>query len=262
MAGTAAFSTRRALKHVGLLALVLILLAAAASPWVASPKKFGEGVGRFVAFASLAAYGLSYLWQTGRRRLAGGLGASLVLCVAALVVWLATLAPGRRAPTPLTAADQGPLTVDTAGSKLSHATLAFSLAAPGPGFQEITQETRPKIGQAFPGRHDVTCWGYRHEDTGAGLLVLLIKQPLDTREALEGVSHGFRESFTGQAKFTVSEDKTSWTDAERSVLFVGASDELGNVALRFLAGPTFGVGVIAVDTDAAAARATVMTLTL
>ena len=74
------FSTRRALKHAGVVVLAGILLAAAALPWVRDPHRYGEGVDRLALFLALAAAGLSWLWQTGRRRAAvtaGLVGAGL-----------------------------------------------------------------------------------------------------------------------------------------------------------------------------------------
>lgn len=61
---------------------------------VADPFRFGQALGRSAAGTMLAALGISYLAQTGRRRLARGLAVVLTLAlvgatIAGLVVLLA-----------------------------------------------------------------------------------------------------------------------------------------------------------------------------
>lgn len=251
------FSTRRAWKHVGLVVLVLVAAGAGASPWVKDPARFGEGLGRLLLVVGGATFGLSYLWQTGRRRRAVGLAVALVGGLAALTAVL--VGQTGRAERPLIASDTAPLVRD--GGRLRHPTLGFSFALPAEGYTEFTDEARRALANAFAGRKDVTGWAWR----GAGIdsaLIMLIKDAMNSKEALEGIAAGFKRSLGQSAELKLLDEHSQWDAEEHSVLFVIGMPSGDAMAVRFLAGPSVTVGIMASAADAASARQRVDTLTL
>jgi hypothetical protein len=82
------FSVKKGLLYA-FLALVVVLVVGgvmvAVLP-VKDPEKFGEGLGRFSVFIMLAAFGISWLFQTGRKRVAWASILTLLLGLAALIV--------------------------------------------------------------------------------------------------------------------------------------------------------------------------------
>ena len=132
-------SWKRGLKHAAITLFVVIGLGAAASMVieVADYEKMGRGVGQFAAFASAIAWGVSYLAQTGRGRLAVavalGVAGLVVAVTAALVIGIPRSAP----LPPLTDGERAtPLSQEQDGRRwLVHPTLGFRALDPGPGFQ-------------------------------------------------------------------------------------------------------------------------------
>jgi len=89
------FRWRLAAAHA-VLALMLIAVvtgALALTYDVADPNRFGEGVGRLSVFGVLCALGVSWLFQTGRRRIAAIVVGLLLMLLVILVVTVAALAP-------------------------------------------------------------------------------------------------------------------------------------------------------------------------
>lgn len=258
----AGFAWKRGLKHIGaVLGVLLVAGAVVAATWAKDPEKFGEGMGRFMVFAGLVTYGVSYLWQTGRRRWAMAAAGGFVALVAGL-----TVAVVLNLPKELTATEKAPLRQTTRDGRdmLEHPALGFRIAHPGAGFEDIDAEARRAVEQAFPGRNDVTGWAWRNEASGDGLIVLLVKDDIGGREGFAGLVRGLSESMAevtgGSAR--IAEEAIVWTDAERSAVFAAGVPAGGHLVARFLAADGFVVGALAMVGDAAAARELAMTLSL
>ncbi len=213
------------------------------------PHRFGEGLGRLLVFAALVTAGLSYLWQHGKRRLAIAIAVGVVALITA-ITWtlLGTFGAGATV-TPLTAAERAPLTLSR--GKLEHPTLHFTLEAPGVDFTLAGDEGARAIAAAMPGRDDVTGWLYRCPATGEAVLVMLFKSVLDSRQGLEGLVDGFRQSLlsAGGAAPTLAGDGVVWTASERSASFTATLPNGPTVVCRFVAGPTYVAGVMATLAD-------------
>lgn len=97
---TRAFSWKQGLLHA-LIPLAFVMLVGgllSGLGQVADPFRFGQGLGRASFFLMLVALGLSYLAQTGRRRLARVLAITLtVAVVGATIVGLVALLATHRA---------------------------------------------------------------------------------------------------------------------------------------------------------------------
>ena len=80
------FRWKIAVAHAALaLVLVVIVVGALALNYdVADPNRFGEGVGRLSVFAVVSTLGVSWLSQTGRKRLAAVLAGRRRRCARAL----------------------------------------------------------------------------------------------------------------------------------------------------------------------------------
>jgi hypothetical protein len=198
-----AFSRRRGLEHAGLvtLAVVVGLAAWAASGKVADPRKMGEASGRFVLFVFAVAYGMSWLWQSGRRR--GFVAAAIAL--GALAAAIAAIVIQSR-PLQLSAAMKAPLErADGADGApvLRHPYFAFTVPDPGPGFVASEQVAAMFMRGDDPATH---AYALVDLDAGAGLVVVISLQREMGQRELErwfaGVQQGFVDALvkaTGDA---------------------------------------------------------------
>lgn len=261
------WSWRRGLGHA---ALVLALVVAAGVivvlvGGVKDPRRFGEGLGRFAIAAMLAALGISWLAQTGRKTAAwaAGLGAAAVIgaVAAAVVISLENaalrLSPGERADLAL---------VNTDDQRwLEHPVLGFAVRHPGPSF-----EPAPAVSAALAGQdadEGMATWGFIDATTGEALAVMAVKG-IDTREELNGFLRGFRESL-GRAGATIEREDVVWSDERREVrLELGLAAGGARVAIRGLGAPLgpdrapFLVAVLATTDDPARATTLVESLRL
>ncbi|MCA9708730.1 MAG: hypothetical protein KDK70_22970 [Myxococcales bacterium] len=161
------FRWRPALLHA-LAALVLTVVVTgvlAAVFDVADPRRFGEGVGRFSLVMMLGGLGVSWLLQTGRRRLAlaaSGLLLALLVGVAVLVVMAASGRASSRASVPA-------VDLLRADGALRHPTLGVSIPDPG---AHLTP--RPELATSqLPRSADSRAWVYADEASGEVVIVLL-----------------------------------------------------------------------------------------
>jgi hypothetical protein len=217
------FSWGRALLHA-LLALVLVVVLGAALAGVlgmAGPdaRQAGQAIGRLAGFVTAAAFGASYLLQTGRRRATLGLGVAFVALVAAGIA-AGMMSRGRQhRDISLTAAEKAPLeTADEDGERrLRHPGFGFSILHPGAKFLEAPELVKPKPGQ----KHDDTTQEYGFADReGRAVLVLSVMKGMGgTREQLadhlDGVQRGFAGSLPAGAPLQWGDKQVTWTEGLR-----------------------------------------------
>jgi hypothetical protein len=91
------FSIKKGLLHafLALIALLLVGGVLVAVLPVKDPEKFGEGMGRFGVFIMLIAFGISWLFQTGRKKFAWLSILALLLGLSALVLAVLSAVDGR-----------------------------------------------------------------------------------------------------------------------------------------------------------------------
>jgi hypothetical protein len=177
-----AFSGKRAAKHAAL-AFVLVIVAGGivtAAADVADPEKFGEGTGKFSVFAAALAFGVSWMFQTGRKVGAWSVIIGFVGLVAAVVVLIVSAPPYKRALD--LARHRGPLVRD--GAQLRHPTLGFTVASPGAGYEENADAAR-MMGTG----KDVQTYAYMDGDRDV-FIVEILAQPLDSCAAVTGFLDG------------------------------------------------------------------------
>jgi hypothetical protein len=210
------FSLKRGLLHAAI-ALGAVLAAGLGVALLVHPvsyEKFGEGIGQFAIFSTMAAFGASYLFQTGRRTwgwvTVGAYGA-LVVVVAVAVIVAAGQRDERARPAPLTPAERAPLEQVAEGDTLllRHPTLGFSLPHPGPAFTEIDQAELRRLARGMfePG---MQVYGWFDETAGAVLVVGLMKD-VGSREELEGFQQGFVQALREQPGSRLEVNTVTWS---------------------------------------------------
>lgn len=253
---TPGWSTKRAWKHVGLFLLLALVIAAAGAPWVKDPHRYGQGVGRFMLFLGAGVFGLSVLWQTGKRRLAVGLAVGGVALVGGLTAFLVSAA----APTqrPIAEKDRGPL--ERSGDVLRHPSLGFSFELPRVGYDDVTERGRETVSQTFAGRRDIAAWAWQESATGFMTMALLVNETWGGPEELSGFSNGFRSAIGAGGPVTTVEESSTWERAERGDLIVVKDPSGVFMAVRFRVAESYAVGLVVSGKDADSVKARVLTL--
>jgi len=208
MAGRSEFRLGRALVHA-LLAVVLVAIVSGALAGVygvADPRRFGEGLGRFIVFIGLGAIGVSWLAQTGRRVAAIVAGGLLTALVIGLVVVVAMVAPRRdreaQGPSPAFVADL--VRTDDA---LRHPVLGFSIPDPGPGLVE-----QPGLAKTLPSGPGERGWVYADLASSEVFMVVLAAQMGSDAQTFEDFFAGVLAGQTGAAQGAAVkvEERETW----------------------------------------------------
>lgn len=132
---------------------------------VADPRRFGEGVGRLCVFMMFGAFGVSWLFQTGRRVAAMIVGGLLGTLLAVLVV-VTAMAVADRPPRSqrLPAVD-----LVRADGMLRHPTLGFAIPDPGPSFSP-----QPELAAArLPSSRHSRGWVYADLTSSESVIIML-----------------------------------------------------------------------------------------
>jgi hypothetical protein len=218
----AEFSWKRGLLHGGLAVLLLILamvvLIAVRPP--ADPEKLGEGTGRFAVFLFGAVVGISYLRQTGRRRLAGWLSIGGVALIVAAVA--AVAAPGCKGAAKLPDGAKSPLVEEEVdgGKRLRHPVLGFSLRHPGGSYVESPYMA--KVMHDSAGNDEAMhYYAYAEPLPQAALVIGLApggQSESALEQAVEGLTRGLAELLReqlGGAEVRIVQKEVSWTAEKR-----------------------------------------------
>lgn len=200
------FRWSRALLHVGIAVVVFALItgALAAAFGVADPRRFGEGVGRFLVFMSLGTVGVSWLAQTGRKLAAIVTGGLLTALVIGLASAIAIVSLDRAdAPARVPTAD-----LARGGGTLRHPTLGFSIPDPGPNLAE-----RPELASAqLPPTADSRAWVYGDEDSGEAVIIILASEAATDEKTFEeffaGVVRGQTKAMADSA--LTADERERW----------------------------------------------------
>ncbi len=196
MTGRSDFRLGRAFLHA-LAAIVLVAIVSGvlgAVYGVADPRRFGEGVGRFILFMGLGALGVSWLAQTGRRVAAIVAGGLLTALVIGLVVAVAMVAPtktqGTGGPGPAFKADL--VRTDDA---LRHPVLEFSIPDPGPGLVE-----QPGLAKTLASGPGERAWVYADLASSEVFMVVLAARMASDAPTFEDFFRGVLAGQTGAAQ--------------------------------------------------------------
>jgi hypothetical protein len=212
----ASYSWRKAGRAAAITAVIVLVIGLAVGVSVArDPHAVGELTGRCMMLCAAFAYAMSYLLQTGRKRIAIG----AVVLVGALVV-AGAIGVSLDRTHGFSAADRVPLVVD--GDRLRHPTLGFSIANPGPGFHEDATQAKGMY-DAFKVQ-DAPVYAYAGPGNPPSAVLMVMVDNYggdDLSHNLDGFEQGVRES-AGEQKLTVTTvDKHATADEATVHVVVG-----------------------------------------
>lgn len=221
-----------------LLAVVAVVAAGFGTALLVRPvsyEKFGEGIGQFAIFSAFAAFGASYLFQTGRRMwgwvTVSVYGALVVATVVAVIVVVERRGEHPR-PAPLTSAERAPLrqVMEDGALLLRHPALGFSLPHPGPSFVAIDEAELRRLARGMfePG---MQVYGWFDETAGSVLVVGLMKD-VGSREELEGFQEGFVQALREQPGSRLETNTVAWSGDGGEANVRGALADGTSVAAR------------------------------
>jgi hypothetical protein len=202
---TANFSWKRGLKHAAIPAALFLVAGAALATQSRDPEKLGEGMGRLLIVVIGAALGASYLWQTGKRRIALAVGIGVCaliggLTAASLATWHAHR-PLVRVPL---------LDVTEDGTRwLRHPELGFAVKHPGADYIEAP-ELAAVMGNGDP---DTVYYAYADAARTAVLTIGVMNDIGATRAALDDAIVGIERGLRAQVGATSIVDRQlMWDD--------------------------------------------------
>lgn len=196
------YSVRQAVRVAVITAVVVLGIGFAIGVGARDPHAVGYAAGKCMMVCAAFAYAISYLLQTGRKRIAiGAIAAAIAIVVAAVVGVSLDGEPHLRA------SDRVPLVVD--GDRLRHPTLGFSIANPGPGFHEDADKAKAMY-DAFK-LPDAPVYAYVSSGQSPAILFVMVDN-LTTSDLGQGL-----DKFAAGVTESASANKLAVTTVDRHV---------------------------------------------
>jgi hypothetical protein len=247
---TTSFSWKRGLKHAAIPSALFVVAGAVLATQSRDPEKLGEGMGRLLFVLIAVALGASYLWQTGKRRIALAVGIGFGALICGLTAAALATRPAHRplARVPL-------LDVTEGGTRwLRHPALGFAVKHPGADYVEAP-ELAAVMGSGDP---DTVYYAYTDSARTAVLAIGVMNDIGATRATLDDAMQGIERGLRAQAgAMSIADRQLTWDDhhheARLHAVIGGAHYRVAAFALPERSPPLVVViNVISQDPDALA----------
>jgi hypothetical protein len=214
-----------------------------------NPEAAGEQVGKVVLWVVLATLAASWAFQTGKGALGIVLAGIVVVLLAVEILGFVRLA---RDPAAKAGADQDlalePLTpsekvrpktiVADHQARLCHVTLEFSIPQPT-GFTpaealEATLRAAASGASAGATNEKLGQWAFESPETHERVILLAAKGIGRTEAGFRGFATGLKSGIQQDAKITIEDDETQWTNGRGDYTLGGTANGKAHVDLRCL----------------------------